>query len=167
MVSRIIQSGSPKYLTGYIECDFIHPNELRNAIDRDQNHAVFHRNLKAITTDIDKELQDYLRALKLQDKETEFKEVRDTFQNYIQKNNIKWNTTAFKMSGKLTQGLSGKSTNQGKISATEGGANEGLIAEDGTDVTIISKEIKKRKPPVPGGPKGVPVAIKDPKSKMV
>ena len=57
---------------------------------------------------------------------------------YIQKNNIKWNVTAFKMSGKLSQGSSGKLAPQGKISAKEGGVNEGLIADDGTELAIYA-----------------------------
>ena len=67
------------------------------------------------------------------------------------------------MSGKLSQGSSGKLAPQGKISAKEGGVNEGLIAEDGTELAIISKQIKKTGPK--GPPTGVAVVIKDPKSK--
>ena len=72
------------------------------------------------------------------------------------------------MNGKLIQGkLAGKLSKQGKLSQNEGGVNDGLIAEDGTDTAIISKQIQHRTcilPPGSGGQGGVTdVLIKDPK----
>lgn len=152
-----------KYLTGYVECDYLRPNQLRNAIDLDENERIFIKCLHVITKDIDKELADYIKALNVKGRDDEFKEIRDTFQEYLRKNKIPFNLTAFKMSGKLSQGASGKLGQEGKLSAKEGGANEGLIAEDDTDIALISREIQKHKPP--GPPTGIPVIIKDPKSK--
>ena len=58
------------------------------------NYAVGDRNLvivtsgnlatsQAVFSSIKKDLEDYIRALNQQDKDKEFKEIRDTFQNYI------------------------------------------------------------------------------------
>jgi len=155
-----------KYLTGYIECDYIHPNQLRNAISLDENERVFRRALIEITKDIDKELSDYIQALNVKGRDDEFKEIRDNFQEYLRKNNIAFNITAFKMAGKLSQGASGKLRNEGRLSTNEGGINDGLISEDGTDLANISKEIEKRPPVVPiPGRTVTTVVITDPKSK--
>ena len=151
---------SSKYLTGYIECDYLHPNQLRNAIEPDENERVFMESMRAITKEIAKELEDYVKALSVKGRDDEFKKIKDSFQEYLQKNKIPFNTTAFKMSGKLSPGASGKLHDDGKISSNEGGAKEGLIAEDGTDPAIISREIIKRP-----GSRDIIIIIKDPKSK--
>jgi len=134
-----------KYITGHIECNYLHPNQLRNAIELDEYERVFTRALSAITKDIEKELADYIQALNVKGRDSEFKEIRDTFQAYIQKNKIPFNSTAFKLAGKLSPGASGKLRNDGKISANEGGVNNGLIAEDGTDIAIVLREKKEKK----------------------
>ncbi len=153
-----------KYLTGYLECDYLHPNQLRNAIDPDEHEQVFMTSMIEITKDVEKELADYIQALNVKGRDDEFKQIRDTFQEYLRKNKIPFNLTAFKMAGKLSEGSSGgKLGYEGKLSAKEGGANEGLIAEDGTDLAVISKKIEERRPP--GPLTGIAVIIKDPKSK--
>jgi len=155
------------YITGYLECDYVTPNQLRSAIEVNENRRVFITSLLTITKDIDKELSDYIQALRVKNQPDDFKEIKSKFSKRIKKMKIKWNKTAFKKSGKLIQGkLAGKLSKQGKLSQNEGGVNEGLIAEDGTDTAIISKQIQKRppRPPGPPGPGGVTdVLIKDPK----
>ncbi|PJC50951.1 MAG: hypothetical protein CO032_02145, partial [Nitrosopumilales archaeon CG_4_9_14_0_2_um_filter_34_16] len=158
---------SSKYLTGYIECDYLHPNQLRNAIDPDENERVFIDAMRAATEDIQKELEDYIKALTVKGRDDEFKEIKDTFQEYLQKMKIPFNKTAFKISGKLTQGkASGKTSFDGRLSDKEGGINQGLIAEDGVDMAIISKHIEKRPiTPGVGSVTPIPVVIKNPVSK--
>jgi len=155
------------YVTGYVECDYVTPNQLRSTIEVNENRRVFITNLLAITKDIEKELSDYMQALRVKNLPDDFKEIKNKFSKRLKKMKIKWNKTAFKKSGKLIQGkLAGKLSKQGKLSQNEGGVNEGLIAEDGTDIAIISKQIQKRPlgPPGPGGPGDVTdVLIKDPK----
>lgn len=155
---------SSKYLTGYIECDYLHPNQLRNAIELDENERIFIQNLIQITKDIEKELADYIQALNVKGRDDEYKEIRDTFQEYLRKNNIPFNITAFKMAGKLSEGnTSGKISKGGRLSNKDGGINDGLIAEDGTDLAIISREIQAIGPRGPNT--GIAIVIKDPKSK--
>lgn len=142
-----------KYITGYIICDFLEPNQLRVAIESGERKKCFVESLRDTSKDIKKMLDTYIEALTVHGREDEDEKIAQELQAYMRKLKIPIDMKSFKLFGKLKLGQDMGGNQSKRLSTIEGGVNEGMITESGTEQAIITYEkqeyTKSGKPLVP------------------
>jgi len=141
------------YLTGYIECDFIQPNQLRIAIEPGKKKKAFVEFLYNFARfELKQILKRYIDASYIVKREEENREIIIDIQRHLKKMKIPIDLKGLDLRGKL--GLSDDSGDKAseRLSDIPGDDNEGRIVIGGTEEALISYEKQKRRPPTPPGP---------------
>jgi len=138
---------SSHYLTGYIECDFIHPNQLRIAIEPGEEKSAFVHSLRLFANfELKEILSKYIQASLTLKREEENKEIIFDIQKQLKKMKIPLDFKGLNILGKLKKSEKLGDEEIQRISDIPGDNNEGLITPNGTDKAEIYYKKQERKP---------------------
>jgi hypothetical protein len=146
---------SSQYITGYLKCDFIEPNQLRVALEPGDKKKKFVEAVRASSITIRKLLTEYIDSFMLLKRREENRELIIDIQRFMKKLKIPFNFQNLSILGKLSTGGKDEQANDDRISVVPGGDNQGLItANDTVEATIgyEKREYKKKFIPVPVPP---------------
>jgi len=132
---------SSQYITGYVKCDFVEPNQLRLALENDEKKKYFVNALRAVTIDIRKLLTQYIEKFMEVKRREENRELVIDIQRFMKKLKIPFQFSNLSLSGKLTTG--GDETEEyERVSPIPGSENKGLVTKTAT--TEVEVFYKKR-----------------------
>jgi len=136
---------SSQYITGYIKCDFVEPNQLRLALENDMKKKNFVTALKACTIEIKKQLNEYIENFMSVQSREEHRELTIDIQKFLKKwskkNKIILQFNNLSLSGKLAKGEGSEDEDDERVSPTPGSDNKGLVTKTGTmEVEVFYKK---------------------------
>ncbi len=143
------------YVTGYIRCSFVEPDNLRVALsvedDNKHKNKLFFNALQADSITLKKLIADFQSTFIRKEQEEENKNIILEIQTFLNNQKIKLDLPDLTKLGILKPGESGMSNQFSTISDKSGTKNQGMITPNGSDEVIIFYEKDGRDPPVPGG----------------
>lgn len=131
------------YVTGYIKCNFVEPNQLRIALVPGEKKRLFVEHVRAAAIDLRKLVTEYQNGFLKEERTAENQNIILEIQSFLKKNKIKLNLPDLSKLGSLTDGM-GDGINSGdRISSKPGKENQGLITPQGSVETVILYEKDK------------------------
>lgn len=150
------------YVTGYIKCNFVEPDNLRVALsiegDNMHKNKLFFSWLRADSITLKKLISEFQSTFIRKEQDEENKNIILEIQSFLNKQKIKLDLPDLTELGILKPGEGGTSNLSNSISDKPGGKNQGLITPNGTDEIVVFYEKDKI------GPKKKPTG-KKPKKK--
>jgi CxxC-x17-CxxC domain-containing protein len=141
---------SSTFVTGYIKCDFIKPDNLRIALSTEEdsvkNNKIFVDEIRSSAITLKRLIHEYQVGLNQVAQQVEDRNIMIEVQDFLKKQKIKLDLPSLTDMGILKQGQSGTKKTEGRISAKAGSTNEGLVTLNGIEEVQIMYEKEKRAP---------------------
>ena len=139
------------YVTGYITCDFVEPNQLRIALsidgDLNEKNRLFYSAVRAVSIELKKLVSEYQAGFLQLERRAQNQNIIMEIQSFLKKQKIKLDLPSLAKSGVLQNGNTGSKTIGNRVSSKIGTKNQGRIISEGTDEVVILYDPEERRPP--------------------